>query len=53
MYLSFYFVVKSGKWGIRNSRPTEEELDDIRPICAVAEKYAPNYDVEAIYNELH
>ena len=22
MYLSFYFVVKSGKWGIRNSRPT-------------------------------
>ena len=45
--------LKNGKSIDVIAREVEEELDDIRPICAVAEKYAPNYDVEAIYNELH
>ena len=31
----------------------EEEVDVIRPICTVAERYAPDYDVDVIYNELH
>jgi len=30
----------------------EEEVENIKPICAIAEKYAPNYDVDAIYEEL-
>ena len=30
----------------------EEEIDNIKPICAIAERYAPNYDVDAIYEEL-
>ena len=31
----------------------EEEVTTIKPICEVAQKYAPNYDVDAIYNELY
>ena len=31
----------------------EEEVTTIKPICEVAKKYAPNFDVDAIYNELY
>ena len=31
----------------------EEKIETITPICEVAKKYAPNYDVDAIYNEIH
>ncbi len=31
----------------------EESVDDIMPICEVAAKYAPDYDVDAIYDELY
>ena len=45
--------LKKGKTIDVISREVEEELDNIRPICDVAERYAPDYDVEAIYDELH
>ncbi len=31
----------------------EETVASVTPICEVAKKYSPNYDVDAIYNELH
>ena len=31
----------------------EEQVDAIRPICDAAGKYAPDYDVDTIFNELH
>ena len=31
----------------------EEKVEKITPICEVAKKYAPDYDVDAIYNEIH
>lgn len=30
----------------------EETVESIKPICNIAEKHAPNYDVDAIYDEL-
>ena len=45
--------LKNGKSIDVIAREVEEELDSIRPICDVAERYAPEYDVDAIYNELH
>ena len=30
----------------------EETVESIKPICDIAEKHAPNYDVDAIYDEL-
>ena len=45
--------LKKGKSMDVIAREVEEELDNIRPICDVAERYAPDYDVEAIYDELH
>lgn len=31
----------------------EDDVESIRHICEVATKYAPEYDVEKIYNELY
>ena len=31
----------------------ETEISEVAPICEVAAKYAPDYDVEAIYRELY
>lgn len=31
---------------------SEESVSDITPICSAAEKYAPEYNVDAIYDEL-
>ena len=31
----------------------EESVDDIKSICDVAAKYAPDYDVDAIYDEVY
>lgn len=31
----------------------EEDIETVENICKVAEKFAPDYDVERIYEELH
>lgn len=31
----------------------EDDVESIRHICEVAAKYAPEYDIEKIYNELY
>lgn len=31
----------------------EEDIETVENICKVAEKFAPEYDVEQIYKELH
>ncbi len=45
--------LKNGKFIDVIASEVEEEADVIRPICDVAARYAPDYDVDAIYNELH
>ncbi len=45
--------IKNGKSIDVIAGEVEEEVDIIRPICDAAAKYAPDYDVDAIYNELH
>ena len=44
--------IKNGKTLDVIADEVEEEVENIKPICAIAEKYAPNYDVDAIYEEL-
>ncbi len=45
--------LKAGKSIKIIASEVEETVADIEPICSAAEKYAPDYDVDAIYNELH
>lgn len=45
--------IKAGKEIEIIASEVEEEVSAIEPIYAVAKKYGPEYDVDAIYNELH
>ena len=44
--------LKKCKTAAEIAEDLEEDINEITRICQVAEKYAPDYDTEAIYNEL-
>jgi hypothetical protein len=45
--------LKNGKSISVIASEVEQTVEVIAPICKVAEKYAPGYDVDAIYDELN
>ena len=44
--------LRKSKTAAEIAEDLEEDINEITRICRVAEKYAPDYDTEAIYNEL-
>ena len=44
--------LRKSKTAAEIAEDLEEDINEITRICRVVEKYAPDYDTEAIYNEL-
>ena len=45
--------IKMGKDIATITRELDEDDAKVKSICDVAEKYAPEYDVESIFNEIY